>query len=103
MTKGQPFKRKQEIPLQLSLFGESQTLVSIDPKQNRYRYYYISVTKDKQVYTIEREWGRLQRKKTVNLNLSKGYKCIQYSNQKSAYDEYSQLIRKKYRNGYVRI
>ena len=44
---------------QLNLFGESKTLVSIDPRKNRFRFYFVSLTKQETSYSIERRWGRI--------------------------------------------
>jgi len=42
---------------QLNFLSDSQTMVSIDPKKNRYRIYSVEITKLRP-YRVTTRWGR---------------------------------------------
>ena len=88
---------------QQQLFLEKDTLVSIDPKKNRYRGYQIEMTKTKPK-KVSTKWGRVKKDKKGNWTLKKnkwlGEKDIELD-EFDAETVYNQILDQKRKRGYV--
>ena len=90
---------------QQQLFLEKDTLFSIDPQQNRYRGYYIEITKTKPK-KVTTKWGRVKKDKKGNWALKKnkwlGEKDIELD-EFDAEKVYNQILDQKRKRGYVDV
>ena len=88
---------------QQQLFLEKDTLVSIDPKKNRYRGYQIEMTKTKPT-KVTTKWGIVKKNKKGNWKISKnkwlGEKNIELD-EFDAEKVYNQILEQKRKRGYV--
>ena len=93
---------------QQQLFLEKDTLVSIDPKKNRYRGYMLEMKKTNP-RTITKKWGRVEQNKEGVWKLKNkkwlGEKIIEL--EEEVFDEfdsedvYRQILEQKRKRGYV--
>ena len=91
---------------QLSLFGEELALYSIDPTQNRYRYYFLSIQHLKPDYhLIEKRWGRLRKSKAGNWRLNrrriKNAKTESFQDPQKATKHFQSMLKSKATKGYL--
>ena len=91
---------------QQQLFVEQDTLVSIDPTQNRYRAYQVEMTKT-QPKTITKRWGRVEEKDgtwQLRRNKWQGEKEVDVPDDLDDFDSediYNQILEQKRKRGYV--
>ncbi len=92
------------VPLyQFSLFGETKTLVSVDPKRNRFRFYHVTLSKQGDLdYVLERRWGRIKdiKQKTVDINAYRDKQSTSFLSPTLARKRFLSLLSSKYRKGY---
>jgi len=82
---------------QLNFLSDSQTMVSIDPKKNRYRIYTVEITKLRP-YRVTTRWGRKtpkHRKPRWTGSKEKEFESIQ-----TALKTYNSILNQKYKRGY---
>ena len=83
---------------QLNFLSDSQTMVSIDPKKNRYRIYSVEITKLRP-YRVTTRWGRKtpkHRKPRWTGTQEKEFESI-----KTAERHFDVVINHKLRRGYM--
>ena len=91
---------------QLSLFGEEVVLTSIDPSQNRYRYYFLSIQHVRSdVHVIEKRWGRMKQDRFSEWSMSRKRqiqrKVTVFSEADNALRSFKATLKSKRRKGYV--
>jgi len=83
---------------QLNFLSDSQTLVSIEPKKNRYRIYRVEITKLRP-YRVTTRWGRKtpkHRKPRWTGSKEKEFESIQM-----ALKTYETILNQKSKRGYT--